>query len=92
MAGMQQSKDSVITVEGTTYVLKVGGENRPMARLQDAKWYVVAFPRESGRRQVPLAGPFGTKSEAAGVLESYLNQPSYPAGVCERIKTFKSAS
>lgn len=87
MTGVTSSRDSAITVEGEAYVLKVGGENRPSVLTQDIKWYVVAFPCKLGRPQVPLAGPFESKSEAAKALDTYLDQASHQA-TCEAIRTF----
>ena len=75
----------VVTVEGATYVIKVGSTNRFPDRPREMTWYVVAFAGDPGWRDVPLAGPFETRLKAAEALESYLSQTSYPSMACDTI-------
>ncbi len=93
MIGRQDlPNDSAITVEGVTYVIKVGGVHHPPGRLPPIDWYVVAFAREHGWQQhVPLAGPFETRAAAAAALKSYLAQAGSAAKAAESIKAFRSA-
>jgi hypothetical protein len=69
----------VITVEGATYVIKVGSTNRFPDHPREMTWYVVAFACDPGWPDVPLAGPFETRLKAAEALDLYLSQASYPS-------------
>lgn len=75
MTAGQSSNTPIVTVEGVRYVIKVGGTKWSSARSQYTEWYVVAFACDLGGQNAPLAGPFGTKSEAVDALASDQAQP-----------------
>jgi hypothetical protein len=79
MTATQSIGNPVITVEGAKYVIKVGSTSRFPDHPREMAWYVVAFACDFGSQQVPLSGPFETKSKAAETLELYLSQASYPS-------------
>ena len=82
---MQSTGKNVITVEGATYVIRVGGVNGFPSRTRETAWHVVAFACDPGWQNVSLAGPFETKQKAAEALELYLNQASYCSIACDEI-------
>ena len=62
----------IVTVAGSTYVVKVGSSFRPARATSVPQWYVVAFTRDLDGYDIPLAGPFGSRFEAGEALKNDL--------------------
>ncbi|HTB80870.1 MAG TPA: hypothetical protein VK717_08280 [Opitutaceae bacterium] len=90
MTAGQDSNTPIITVEGVRYVIKVGGAKWSSAQSQYTEWYVVAFACDLDGQNAPLAGPFGTKSEATEALKSHWDPAAGQATIHEMIRAAKA--
>lgn len=71
MTAGPSSNTPIVTVEGARYLIKVGGAKWSPTQSKYTEWYVVAFACDLDGQNAPLAGPFGTKAEAAEALRLY---------------------
>lgn len=91
MAAGPSSNTPIVTVEGVSYLIKVGGAKWSSPQSKYMEWYVVAFACDPDGQNAPLAGPFGTKSEAAEALQLYSDRTSGETKASEIIRAARAS-